>query len=230
MTCAHGQGLPPDELVEALAVHVLHDDKERVAFLAAVNHLDDVRVVQLGGDVRLAVEALEHLRRAREPLRQDLDGHGPVERRLHPLIHDRHAALADLFDGLVVAQHRQRPRSGARLRSGSVGAMLFRHIAAPSLWQAHGVTRRVPVHYRQRRVSVKVPARERAEVSEGLTVPTQTAQSARQPGGEFFTMSTSVLLSSRAFLTCVFCTGYAFSQGSFCSFNSVSTARYLPIR
>ena len=58
------QPLPfPDHLLEALALDVLEDDVGAPVDLAAIDHRDEVRVVELGDRARLAPEALDDIAR-----------------------------------------------------------------------------------------------------------------------------------------------------------------------
>ncbi|HPD14069.1 MAG TPA: hypothetical protein PLE19_03925 [Planctomycetota bacterium] len=93
-----------EETGEGIAVHEFHRD-ELVAFVLSDGiHLDDVGMADGGGGAGLAVEALEEARVLGEPLRQHLDGHEAVERRLAALVDGAHAAAADEFQNLELAE------------------------------------------------------------------------------------------------------------------------------
>ena len=82
---------------QVLSLHVLHDDVERpVVFQPAeVEHLDDVRMVESAGRLRLALEA-SHQRRILEQLRlEHLERHRPLEREVAGPVHLAHPALPD---------------------------------------------------------------------------------------------------------------------------------------
>ena len=79
---------------QVLSLHVLHDDVERpVVFQPAeVEHLDDVRMVESAGRLRLALEA-SHQRRILEQLRlEHLERHRPLEREVAGPVHLAHPA------------------------------------------------------------------------------------------------------------------------------------------
>jgi hypothetical protein len=87
-----------------VARNELHRKIVDAALLAHGVDRDDIRVVQLRGRLRFGAEAgdlpfIEH-RREREHLQGDL----PIERELPRLVHDAHAAAADLADDFVIAQ------------------------------------------------------------------------------------------------------------------------------
>ena len=65
---------------------------------------EDVRVVELGHRLGLALEAGEPLRVLRHLLGQHLDGHIPLEPLVLSPVHHAHSAGADLLDDAVVAE------------------------------------------------------------------------------------------------------------------------------
>ena len=74
----------------------------------------DVGVVERGGGLRLAPEALERDRVVEVLRGQELQRDQPVEARVLRLVHDSHAAAAELLEDAVVgdrlADHGQRTR------------------------------------------------------------------------------------------------------------------------
>src|SRR4029079_3638747 len=68
--------LVPDDGRESPALDVLHDDVVDVAVRARIEDADDVGVVERGGGLRLAAEALDERGVARELARQDLHRDG----------------------------------------------------------------------------------------------------------------------------------------------------------
>ena len=66
-------------------------------------HLHDVRMVGLGGDQRLAAEALPSLDRGGRNRPQDLEGDRPAQHQVEPEEHPAHAALRDLPHDFVPA-------------------------------------------------------------------------------------------------------------------------------
>src|SRR5581483_5084783 len=91
-----------EQLGERLPVEVVHDDEVAPALVADLVDLDDVRVVERGGELGLLLEASEELRVRRGARREDLDrvalaGRAP----LLGLEEDAHAAAGDLAPELV---------------------------------------------------------------------------------------------------------------------------------
>ena len=97
------------EVLERPPLDELHHDELRLAVGAGVVDADDVRVVQAGGGLRLAAEAVDEARIACELRQQDLDRDGAVEDGVDPAVHLAHAAGADPgFHPVPAAQHRSR--------------------------------------------------------------------------------------------------------------------------
>ena len=84
-------------------VDVLHDDEVRAVLLAPVEHRDDVRVVQVGGGLRLAAEAGDEGGVVGELGEQHLDRHRPVELEVAGEEHLGHAAPPESAVQLVAA-------------------------------------------------------------------------------------------------------------------------------
>ena len=81
----------------------------------------DVRVMQLGGRLRLVLEALQLPGVERGGERQHLQGHAPAERELLGLVDDAHAAPADLADDAEVAELHREIREGFGWSSHGTG-------------------------------------------------------------------------------------------------------------
>ena len=84
-----------DDAVEIDAVDVAHDDVEPAVLLARVEHLDDARMLDLGGRAPLALEARAEADVVGEVRRQQLDRPRLVEVQVAAAVHRAHAALAD---------------------------------------------------------------------------------------------------------------------------------------
>ena len=98
----HAAGL--DELRQGLAVDELHGEEGRALGLVDGVDGDDVGVAQGGDSLGLALEEGPALRVVDGALRQELDGHVPLELEVAGLPDDAHAAFAELFDEAVVAE------------------------------------------------------------------------------------------------------------------------------
>ena len=84
-----------DQLVQVDAVDEPHDDVEAPVLLACVEHLDDARVVDLGGRAPFALEPAAERRVGGEIGRQELDCTGLVEPQVAAAVHGAHAAATD---------------------------------------------------------------------------------------------------------------------------------------
>ena len=103
------QGRPPDQR---------HDEEERPLVSAEIVDRDDRRVVHLGDQLRLALEALFELGR-QIARRDELDGDLAVEQRVARAVDDAHAAAAELPEDLVAvgelrADHSLPANAGSR--------------------------------------------------------------------------------------------------------------------
>ena len=101
---------------EVLALDVLHRQVEQPVDLAGVVDRDDVRVLQGGGDPRLAREALAEARGLGEVGRDDLDGGPAPEVEVLGAVDHAHAAAADPLLDPVAGDHRAEARVIARVR------------------------------------------------------------------------------------------------------------------
>ncbi len=98
------EGAAPYRLAEVQALHELHRHVgESGLVVPEVVDRDDVRVVELGGGLRLALEALAELRVGGERRRDGLDRDEAVEERVVRLEDLAHRTLADPFDDPVLA-------------------------------------------------------------------------------------------------------------------------------
>ena len=82
---------------------------------------DDVGVMELGGGVGLALEALAGLSRQAEAGGQDLEGNAAIQRDLPGLVDDAHAAATDLADELEVAESPE--RRGSEVPLGAAASL-----------------------------------------------------------------------------------------------------------
>src|SRR5262245_12542335 len=99
-------------MLQRLAFQQLHYDEPLAVVLADVEERADVRMVERRCDARLALEAFDRLRIARQLGRQDFDGDLPAKPAVLGAIDDTHTATAELFDDAVVrkglADHRRK--------------------------------------------------------------------------------------------------------------------------
>ncbi len=101
-----------DPLLERLAGDVLKDDERRTAILADVDHLHDVRVVELRDGARLAAEALELLGVAGDRPQHQFDRDAALEHDVERPVDVRHPARTDLrIEAVTVGENR---RAGSR--------------------------------------------------------------------------------------------------------------------
>ena len=106
-----------DDGVKPLALDELHGVKADVAILAHLVNRHDVGVVQPCRGAGLAAEPLLDHPVAGHMSRQDLERHAAAQRDLLGLVHDAHAAPADLAEDPVVADL----KSGSDSRPGNPG-------------------------------------------------------------------------------------------------------------
>jgi hypothetical protein len=124
----HGRPAPAEvpyfaeNLVQSLAIDVLHRIVIESILLADAKDLDDVGVMELGRRLGLAQEAFLERRLQQAGEREHFEGHTPAERLLHGLVHHAHAAAANLAQNAVLAQALWDGRSGGtrfcQFRSG----------------------------------------------------------------------------------------------------------------
>src|SRR5262245_20781129 len=89
-------------MLQRLAFQQLHHEEPLAVVLADVEERADVRMVERRCDARLALEAFDRLRIARQLGRQDFDGGLPAQPGVLGAINDTHAAAPELFDDAVV--------------------------------------------------------------------------------------------------------------------------------
>ena len=92
-----------EQLLERAAVQVLHRDVVGAFGLAAVEDRDDVRVVEAGGALRLAAEALDELVVVGVPLVQELQRHAAAELLVLGEVDVGHPTRAELAQDQVAA-------------------------------------------------------------------------------------------------------------------------------
>ena len=101
---------PADPLGQRLALEQLHRDEVAALVLVDRVHRADAGVVERRGGLRLPLEALERGGVLRQLCRQELERDVPAELRVFRLVHDTHAAAAQLRRDPVVrddlADHR----------------------------------------------------------------------------------------------------------------------------
>ena len=119
---ARRQGLAAQLAVERSAVDEFEREERQPILFADVVDLDDVRMLEGGDRLGLDVEAGQ-LMGAGMGARQDhLEGHEPVEPALACLVHDAHAAPAELAEDPVAGD--------GRPISGGAGFVIFREPGA----------------------------------------------------------------------------------------------------
>ena len=120
---AEAQRLVADQAQQGRPADERHDEEERALVAAEVVDRHDRRVIHLGDDLRLALEALLELR-GQVARGDELDGDLAVEQRVARAVDDAHAAAPELPEDLVAvgelrADHRTLPTAGSRgLRRG----------------------------------------------------------------------------------------------------------------
>ncbi len=103
---AEGQRLLPDRLVQRLSLDELHRDEVAVAGLRDLVDRDDAGMVQRRGRLRFLQEAAALVVGAGAVGRQELERRGAVQQHVAGLVDHAHAALAQLFEHLVVSDGR----------------------------------------------------------------------------------------------------------------------------
>ena len=92
---------PFEQQVEALAFDVLEDQVVDLFLLIDVVDAADVGMVETGGGLRLADEAVFGFRVVDELLPQNLDGDGTLEHGVMTFVHDAHATPPQLLQDVV---------------------------------------------------------------------------------------------------------------------------------
>ena len=102
------QGSARDPVSQRFTLEVLHDEELDAVLLADVVKRADVRMVQRGDALRLALETLTKKRVARQRWRQHFNGNDPVEPGVARPVDLAHAARPERREDFV------RPQAGAR--------------------------------------------------------------------------------------------------------------------
>jgi len=120
-----GDGQGATLLHQAVEIHtldILHHQKMRVAGLVRVFGPNDVRMIELSQRANFALEAQDVLRPGQVFLVDHLDGDDPFHERVAGLVDLSHAAVAELFEQLVLAKPAEfrlgTERGGRRLPCG----------------------------------------------------------------------------------------------------------------
>src|SRR5262245_56172967 len=93
----------PKDLIQPLALNVLHGIEMHSVLLAHAEDRHDVSMMQPGRCLGLALEAFQQ-RWVRKPGEwEHFEGHVPAERLLNCLVHDSHAALPNLAQDAIAA-------------------------------------------------------------------------------------------------------------------------------
>ena len=116
----------PQDLGQGVTLHVLHDDEVRAVGLAPVEHRHDVGVLQVGGRLGLAAEALDESCVGGQRREQHLDRHRPVEHLVACQVDLGHAAAPEPPVQLVAPVENDLPllrrHVDLRLRDGGIRA------------------------------------------------------------------------------------------------------------
>ena len=122
-----------DVAVQRHPVHVAHHEEQAIVLgEPAVEDGHDVRVIEVGDEIDLALETPALLPRGVLTVQQQLDGDEPVRRYLAGLIHDPLPAFVDAARDLVAGQigrggrGERAPAGGVHLVQGLVVGLNFR--------------------------------------------------------------------------------------------------------
>ena len=116
-----------DDVLQAGAVHVLHDDEMEVVVLVDVVGVNDVGVVHGGDGTGLPVEAFQRRRVGRLGGGQHLDRHPAAHELVLAQKHAAHAAGAEALQHLVLADGEAAPLALHELFGLEVGQEPFAH-------------------------------------------------------------------------------------------------------
>ncbi len=134
------------------AVDELHGVIMDAALAADAIDGDDVLMVQMGGRLGLVLEALDLLGVQGGRQRQHLEGNAPAQRKLLRLVHDPHAASADLAEDAKVPQRHARSVLGRTQRGdGRPIRAGLAQIGSGRMHELQGVQAFAPVPRRCRR-------------------------------------------------------------------------------
>ena len=104
-----------EPILQRRALQILHDDERSPVLLADVVDRADVRVVQRRRRLRFAREPAQRLGIPRELFGDELERNGTAQPRIFGLVHDAHAAAAELLDDAVVRERLTDQRIAAGL-------------------------------------------------------------------------------------------------------------------
>ena len=93
-----------EAVLHTFTIHKLHSEEMVPPVFADVVELDDIRVIERGRGLRLAVEAFEKGCVLNELLWKDLQSDAALEFGVFRLIDRSHATFADLSDNAIFAQ------------------------------------------------------------------------------------------------------------------------------
>ena len=96
--------MPGDGLPQRGALQILHGDEGVAVLLADVMNGADVGMIQRGGGPSLPLEPAQRLPVASQFVRQELQRDEATEPGVLRLVHDAHAAAAELLDDAVVGE------------------------------------------------------------------------------------------------------------------------------
>src|SRR5439155_22312601 len=127
------------------AVDVLHRQEVRLSSVLDRIDGDDVRVIERGHGLRLALEALAAIGLRGERRRKNFDRDGPLEASVLGEIHLAHAAAAErLRDPVMIQNGSDHERAvGLYARYRGKSAFVSRRISRTA-WRSAAVTRAVP--------------------------------------------------------------------------------------
>ncbi len=114
-----------DQQRQVGAIDVLHHEEVRAARFVGVVGNHDVGVCQPGSGLDLPLESAQSLRRLHDLGRQDLQGDQPFHPPVLGLEHQSHAALAELVEDDVVAQHQRATLAAVELLDLVGGELLL---------------------------------------------------------------------------------------------------------
>src|SRR6202035_5819490 len=95
-------GPPCDAMFQSQAFEEFHGDKGLTILFANVINSANVRMVQGGCRLRLALKAGQRLRVTGDFFGQELESNEAVEPRIFSFINDTHAAAAELLNDSIV--------------------------------------------------------------------------------------------------------------------------------
>src|SRR5918993_4880501 len=91
--------------LEGACIHVAHDEVCHAVAFPVIEDRQDVRMLQLGNDARLLLEARRKFLALRKLAWQDLDRYITVDRGLVGFVYSCHSASANLIDNAIGTEH-----------------------------------------------------------------------------------------------------------------------------